>query len=91
MVGFDFDPEKNRHLKETRGVCFEDVIALMEDGKTSVLSRHPNQEKYPHQLICEVEIDGYMYVVPLVRQGEGYFLKTIYPSRKATKKRRQGE
>jgi hypothetical protein len=33
-----------------------------------------------------VEIEGYAYLVPCVINGDEYFLKTIIPSRKATKK-----
>jgi hypothetical protein len=36
-------------------------------------------------------VDGYLHVVPAVREGRILFLKTIYPNRKATGKRRQGE
>jgi hypothetical protein len=31
-----------------------------------------------------VMVNGYAYLVPYVRDGENYFLKTIIPSRKAT-------
>lgn len=48
---------------------------------------HPNAEKYPNQLLYEVDVDGYVHVVPVVREGRILFLKTIYPSRKATRKR----
>jgi len=33
-----------------------------------------------------VEIRDYVYIVPFVEDKEKYFLKTIYPSREATKK-----
>jgi hypothetical protein len=52
---------------------------------------HPDREKYPNQLLYEVDVDGYVYVVPVVREGRTLFLKTIYPSRKATRKRTKGE
>jgi hypothetical protein len=51
---------------------------------------HPNAEKYPKQLLYEVDVDGYVHVVPVVRHGRMLFLKTIYPSRKATRERRKG-
>jgi hypothetical protein len=34
---------------------------------------------------------GYVHVVPFVETGEGYFLKTIIPSRKATREWRAKE
>ena len=50
---------------------------------------HPNTEKY--LTTYEVDVDGYVYVVAVVRQGRNLFLKTVYPSRKATRQRRKGE
>ena len=49
---------------------------------------HPNAERYPNQLLYEVDVDGYVHVVP-IRERRTLFLKTIYPSRKATRKRRK--
>jgi hypothetical protein len=46
---------------------------------------HPNQERYPGQKISVVLIEGYAYLVPFVENEEEMFLKTIIPSRKATK------
>ena len=34
---------------------------------------------------------AHVYVVPVVRPGRTLFLKTVYPSRKATRKRAKGE
>lgn len=46
---------------------------------------HPNQRKYPDQRIYFVIVDDYVYMVPHIVE-EGYiFLKTIIPSRKATR------
>lgn len=39
----------------------------------------------------EVDVDGYVYRVPAVREGRTVVLKTIYPSRQATKRHRQGD
>jgi len=47
---------------------------------------HPNPEKYPNQAVYAVNISDYIYLVPFVREENGvHFLKTIIPSRKATK------
>ena len=47
---------------------------------------HPNQDRYPGQNIYVVEILGYVHLVPFVTQADGLrFLKTIIPSRKATR------
>ena len=64
---------------------------MIASSKLIRVLEHPNVERYPNQLLYEVDVDGYVYVVPVVRDGRSLFLKTIYPSRKATRKRRQGE
>ena len=81
---FSWDNEKNELLKNNRGVCFEQVVLLMEKGEVLDTIEHPNQEKYPEQKIAVVMIDAYAYLVPYVERNEEIFLKTIIPSRKAT-------
>jgi hypothetical protein len=49
------------------------------------LFEHPNQETYPGQKISVVVIEGYAYLVPFVESENEIFLKTIIPSRKASK------
>ena len=83
---FRWDNEKNELLKQNRGVCFEQVVLLMERGEVIDTIEHPNQEKYPGQKIAVVMIDTYAYLVPYVENNEEIFLKTIIPSRKATNK-----
>ena len=88
---YAFDPRKNACLIRERGISFEQVIALIESSKLIQVLEHPNTEKYPNQLLYEVDVDGYVHIVPVVRSGRILFLKTIYPSRKATRRRRNGE
>ncbi len=83
---FRWDNEKNESLKTTRGVCFEQVVLLMEKGEILDTIENPNQEKYPGQKIAVLMIDTYVYLVPYVENNEEIFLKTIIPSRKATNK-----
>jgi hypothetical protein len=49
-------------------------------------AEHPNKKKYPNQKIMIVDVDGYAFLVPYVVDKNEYFLKTIIPSRKATKR-----
>jgi uncharacterized DUF497 family protein len=85
MKLFDWDPEKNQHLIEERGVSFEEVIFhLQSDGLLDDIA-HPNQKDYAHQRIFIVAIESYAYLVSYVESDEQIFLKTIIPSRKATK------
>ena len=83
---FRWDNEKNELLKTTRGVCFEQVVLLMEKGEILDTIENPNQEKYPGQKIAVLMIDTYVYLVPYVENNKEIFLKTIIPSRKATNK-----
>lgn len=86
MKVFQWDNEKNEWLKKNRGVSFDQVVILMERGAILETVEHPNQNKYPGQKIATVWIDDYAYLVPYVQESEAIFLKTIIPSRKATKK-----
>jgi len=46
---------------------------------------HPNPSKYPNQRILLVVIMNYVYLVPFIEEDDHYFLKTMIPSRKATR------
>lgn len=83
---FKFNSRKNILLSQTRGICFEDVITLLKENKALSVIKHPNQAKYPGQNVYIINIDNYCYLVPFIRNGDEIFLKTIIPSRKATKK-----
>lgn len=83
---YAFDPQKNAWLIQERGIGFEQIIALIENGNLIQVLEHPDKARYPNQLLYEVDVDGYIYVVPVVRAGQILFLKTVFPSRKATKK-----
>ena len=86
MKTFRWNEGKNKKLKEERGVCFEDVVLKIAKGEILDLLEHHNQEKYAGQKIFVVEFDNYAYLVPFIETEEELFLKTIIPSRKATKK-----
>jgi len=83
---FAWSPEKNEWLKRERGVSFEDVVFHIQAGDEVDVFEHPNQERYPGQKVSVVVIEGYAYLVPFVESREEIFLKTIIPSRKASRK-----
>ena len=85
MKCYSWSPEKNDALKRERGVSFEDVVFHIEAGDEVDIFEHPNQDRYPGQKVSVVVIEGYAYLVPFVESEEGIFLKTIIPSRKATR------
>ncbi len=82
---FDWDEEKNEKLKCERDLSFEEVIFWIENDGLLKVEDHPNQQKYPGQRIYIVNIEGYVCLVPFVEKDGVVFLKTIIPSRKATK------
>ncbi len=85
MSEFDWSEEKNAELERTRGVCFEDVVVCIESGGVLDVIRHPNRERYPDQNVIVLNIDGYVWLVPYVKCRGVRFLKTVIPSRKATR------
>ena len=62
-------------------VGFEDCVIAIEDGR--VLDDIPNPN-YPHQRMLVLNINNYAYVVPYIIEEAGFFLKTVFPSRKHT-------
>jgi uncharacterized DUF497 family protein len=86
MKYHSWNNDKNEKLKQERGISFEDVIYYIEHDKLLAILEHNNQEKYPGQRIYVLEINKYVYLVPFVETENEILLKTIIPSRKATKK-----
>jgi hypothetical protein len=90
MKTFSWNNEKNALLQAERKISFEDVVLYIEMGFLLDVLDHPNQEKYKGQNVFVVQIDDYIYLVPFVETELQVFLKTIIPSRKATKKYLKG-
>ncbi|MDO8649715.1 MAG: BrnT family toxin [Candidatus Berkelbacteria bacterium] len=86
MKYLSWDEAKNTQLRLERDVSFEDVVTAIDDGRLLDNTAHPNQERYPGQRFYIVDIEHYAYLVPYVEDEQKIFLKTIIPSRKATKK-----
>jgi hypothetical protein len=80
-----WSPEKNDALKAERGLSFEGITVAVESGGLIDILDHPNKAKYPNQRVLVVTFDNYVYLVPFVEAKDHYFLKTIIPSRKATR------
>ncbi len=86
MKVYAWNSEKNELLKADRGISFEEIVLNIQLGNEVDVFDHPNQESYPGQQISVVLIENYAYLVPFVENEKELFLKTIIPSRKATKK-----
>jgi len=85
MKYFDWDQKKNAELKRERDTGFEEALVAIEEGNILDIVEHPNKKRYPNQKIFVIKINNYAYLVPFAEDDEKLFLKTIIPSRKATK------
>ena len=85
MKIFEWNNEKSENLKKERSLSFEDVVFYIENESILDIVPHPNQKSYPGQKMFIIEIENYAYLVSFIENDEVIFLKTIIPSRKATK------
>ena len=84
MKYIDWDEEKNQWLIAHRAISFDMCLIYIEQGiYLDIVRNHP---PYEHQKVFIIEIDGYVFEVPFVEDDKKIFLKTMYPSRVATKK-----
>ena len=86
MKRFCWNLEKNEELKRERGISYEQVVLHIEQGDLLDVLEHPNQRDYAGQRVFVLQIEGYVYAVPFVEDDAQIFLKTIFPSRKLTRK-----
>lgn len=77
-IKFYWNETKSHRLKRMRGLSFEDLTIrnLVE------LIDHPSRDG---QFLLLFWIDDYIWAVPAVLEADGFFLKTLYPSRKHKK------
>ena len=90
MKPFVWNEDKNRLLKLERGISFEQVVAHIAIGGLIDIVEHPHPEKYAGQRMFVVRVQDYAWLVPFVETEDEIFLKTIIPSRKATKRYLKG-
>jgi uncharacterized DUF497 family protein len=79
----NWNSEKNEILKKERGISFEEIAYLIENGQVIGIEENPGR---PNQKIYVLEIDKYAIIVPCVESDDEIFLKTAFPSRKYSKK-----
>ncbi|MFY7791019.1 MAG: hypothetical protein ACOVQB_08910 [Polynucleobacter sp.] len=80
---YNWNADKNQWLVQERGISFERIVFEISLGNEVTVLLHPNQTKYPGQMISVVQVDDYVYLVPFIETESEIFLKTIIPSRKA--------
>ena len=83
---FEWDEAKNKILKQNRQISFEQITKAIKRGNLIASLPHYNQKRYPNQKIYLVKFRNYVYLIPYIQANEKSFLKTIFASRKFTKK-----
>ena len=83
MKYLNWDPEKNEILKRKRGITFEEIAYLIESGQIIGIEENPGRS---NQKMYILEIENYAVIVPFVEGDKEIFLKTVFPSRKYTKR-----
>ena len=83
-----YDNKKNQKIKadkDRRGIDFEIVCQLIIDDSILDFQKSKTRE---NQYYFVVNFNNYAFVVPVVidEEKDEIFLKTVFPSRKATKK-----
>lgn len=81
----NWSADKNLELISSRNISFEEIVFYINGDGLLDDKPHPNTGKYPNQNIFVVLIKSYIYLVPYVENDNEIFLKTIIPSRRATK------
>ena len=82
----EWSPLKNLELKQRYGFGLERVLLALSEGALLDEQAHPNPSRYPDQRVLIVAIEGYAWVIPFVFDDTSMFWKTMFPSRKATRK-----
>ena len=82
---YEWSHAKNEWVKKERNISFEQVIFHLLQGDLRRIANCPDQEKYPGQKIYFVIIEDHIYLVPHIIGKDCILLKTIIPSRKATR------
>lgn len=80
-----WDKQKDAQLRIERGLGFGSIAEKLGRDAYLAVVDHWNQARYPGQRVFVVDVDGYAQYVPFVESPGKIFLKTIFPSRKATR------
>ena len=82
---YDWNSDKNEWLKKNRNISFEQIVFHLSQGDVWLVADHPDQKKYHGQRIYFIVVENSIYLVPHIIEKDYIFLKTIIPSRKATR------
>jgi len=83
-MGIQWDPDKERLLREERGIEIRDIADMIVNGEYLEILENPRR---PTQFLFIVRYRDYTHAVPFViDEDENIVLKTVYPSRKFHKR-----
>ncbi len=83
MKYLNWNIEKNEILKRERGISFEEIACLIESGQIVTVEKNQGRS---NQSIYILNIENYAFVVPFIETENEISLKTVFPSRKYTKR-----
>jgi hypothetical protein len=81
---FAWDDGRTRSSRRIAASGSRTSSSILSEATCST-SEHPNPGRYAGQRLFVVQREDYVYLVPFVEDEHAVFLKTIIPSRKATK------
>ncbi len=82
-----WDIEKDRWLRKTRGISFQEIADHILSGDYIEILENPSREG---QEVFVLKIKEYIWAVPfMVEEDKSIFLKTAYPSRKLFRRYRR--
>lgn len=79
---YKWNNEKNTWLIQHRGISFDEIVLFISEGYILDVLENPN---FKNQKMYVLDIYGYCWLVPFIKESEYIFLKTAYKSRKMTK------
>jgi len=86
QLEIEWDADKNKKLRADRGISFLEVEKRISSDEIVDVIKHPNEDKYPGQEMILIEVNNYICVIPFIVNEGKMFLKTLFLSRKYTKK-----
>jgi len=79
-----WDIEKDRWLRKTRGISFQEIADCILSGDYIDILESPSRAG---QEVFVLKMKNYIWAVPfMVEEDKSIFLKTAYPSRKLFKR-----
>jgi len=82
-IEFEWHNEKSERIKRERGLSFDEIVEKIRQG--AVLDILDNREEFEGQKLLILNIDNYVWVVPIEFRGNKIRLITAFRSRKFTK------